>query len=133
MISIGGLSKRTGVHIETIRYYERQGVLPKARRGENGRRVYGEDDVARLLFARSARDLGFDLPAVTSLLRLQEDPDRTCAEASALAAGQLEAIERKIERMLAVRNALRRMCGCANASVDTCATIKGIVGVARRA
>ena len=64
MISIGTLSKQSGVHIETIRYYERVGVLPKALRAANGRRAYGRQDVERLAFIRHARDLGFELAAV---------------------------------------------------------------------
>ena len=68
MMPIGTLSKQSGVHIETIRYYERAGVLPKARRAANGRRVFDQQDVRRLAFIRHARELGFELASVRALL-----------------------------------------------------------------
>lgn len=70
-MQIGELSARSGVNIETIRYYERIGVLPQPARQSNGRRSYGEIDAQRLGFIRHARDLGFDLSAVRTLLALQ--------------------------------------------------------------
>src|SRR6516165_3237161 len=70
-IAIGELSRRTGCNIETIRYYERVGLLPKARREIGGRfRRYDGDDIARLRFIRRARQLGFTLDEVRGLLRL---------------------------------------------------------------
>jgi DNA-binding transcriptional MerR regulator len=78
MMSIGALSKQSGVHIETIRYYERTGVLPRAARASNGRRTYGEEDAGRLTFIRHARELGFELTSVRALLALQKQPDVSC-------------------------------------------------------
>jgi MerR family mercuric resistance operon transcriptional regulator len=70
-IAIGELSRRTGCNIETIRYYERIGLLPKPRREKGGRfRRYDSDDIARLTFIRRARQLGFTLDDVRGLLRL---------------------------------------------------------------
>ncbi len=127
MISIGTLSERTGVHIETIRYYERSDVLPKAQRAGNGRRVYQVDDVRRLLFIRHARDLGFDLNAVRELLQLQEQPEQSCQTASRLASTQLDAVENKIERLTLLRAELKRMvASCENGRVAECRVIDAL-------
>lgn len=129
MIPIGELSRRTGVHIETIRYYEREGVLPKAERAANGRRVYGSEDVQRLAFLRHARDLGFDLAAVQSLLALQERPEASCEGALRLAAEQLAAVESRISRLTALREELARMVRtCAAGTVSECRVIEALEG-----
>lgn len=70
LIPIGSLASRTGCNIETIRFYEKIGVLPKPRRTESGRRVYGQDLVQRLTFIRRTRELGFTLDEVRALLRV---------------------------------------------------------------
>jgi len=125
MIPIGTLSERAGVNIETIRYYERAGVLPKAERGENGRRIYGDDDVRRLAFIRHARELGFELKAVRELLKLQEQPERSCRTVSRLAATQLAAVESKIQRLMRLREELNRMVkSCKNGRVAECRVIE---------
>lgn len=78
MITIGALSKRTGVNIETIRYYERIKLIPPPPRTDSGRRLYGAEDVRRLTFIRNARDLGFDISAIKTMLALQEEPEASC-------------------------------------------------------
>lgn len=127
MMSIGTLSKRTTVHIETIRYYERVGVLPKPDRAANGRRTYGDADAGRLAFIRHARELGFDLKAVRTLLALQETPNLSCKKADALATAQLAAVESRLERLTALRNELRRMVRtCKNERVADCRVIQAV-------
>lgn len=127
MIPIGTLSERAGVNIETIRYYERAGVLPKAERGENGRRIYRDNDVSRLAFIRHARDLGFDLKAVRELLELQEQPEQSCETASRLAATQLAAVKSKIQRLTRLRDELDRMVkSCKNGPVAECRVIDAL-------
>ena len=73
MYSIGDLSRRTGVNIETVRYYERIGLIPAPARSEGGHRLYGGGHLLRLNFVRRARDLGFTLNEVRALLDLAED------------------------------------------------------------
>ena len=127
MISIGTLSRQSGVHIETIRYYERVGVLPEALRGANGRRTYGRPDVERLAFIRHARDLGFELAAVRALLALQETPELSCKSASDLASAQLSAVEDRILRLTALREELKRMIRtCKNGRVVDCRVIDAL-------
>lgn len=127
MISIGELSRRCGVHIETIRYYERTGVLPKARRAANGRRVYGNEDAARLSYIRHGRELGFDLQSVRQLLALQQTPDMSCAAASKLASARLVDVESRLQRLTALRDELKRMVrACRNGRVVDCRVIEAL-------
>ena len=96
-IAIGELSRRTGCNIETIRYYERIGLLPKARRESGGRfRRYDAEDIARLRFIRRARQLGFTLDDVRGLLRLAaSDGQDARVEARTLAAAHVADIRRR--------------------------------------
>ena len=105
-IAIGELSRRTGCNIETIRYYERIGLMPAPpRRGRY--RSYGGGDVVRLGFVRRARELGFTLDEVRALLGLAAGGDSTCAEVRDLAAVHLKDVRARIadlkrmERVLA--------------------------------
>jgi DNA-binding transcriptional MerR regulator len=127
MMSIGTLSKRSGVHIETIRYYERAAVLPKAERAVNGRRMYGEDDAARLTFIRHARDLGFELNSVRVLLQLQSQPEMSCSAASELASAQLAIVESRVRRLIVLRDELKRIVrACKNGRVADCRVIDAL-------
>lgn len=128
MIPIGELSRRTGVHIETIRYYERSGVLPQPRRTDSGRRLYGEADVRRLGFIRHARQLGFDFEAIRTLLALQEQPDASCGAVDVLARQQLTVVEERITQLAALRSELTRMISsCAGGNVGACRIIEALI------
>jgi DNA-binding transcriptional MerR regulator len=126
-MQIGDLSRQAGVNVETIRYYERIGVLPKPARQSNGRRSYALADAQRLGFIRHARDLGFDLAAVRVLLALQEQPEASCEDASRIAQGQLEAVEDRIARLLNLRDELTRMVSeCRQGRVSECRVIEAL-------
>ena len=126
-MQIGDLSRETGVNIETIRYYERSGVLPPPARQENGRRVYDAADVRRLGFIRHARDLGFDLQSVQILLALQEQPEASCADASRIAQAQLDEVERRIARLQSLQLELSRMVAeCQKGVVAECRVIEAL-------
>ena len=126
-MQIGDLSRETGVNIETIRYYERSGVLPPPARQENGRRVYDAADVRRLGFIRHARDLGFDLQSVQILLALQEQPQASCADASRIAQAQLDEVERRIARLQNLQLELSRMVTeCRKGVVAECRVIEAL-------
>jgi len=111
-IPIGELSRRTRCNIETIRYYERIGVLPKpSRRGRY--RAYDGMDVRRLAFVRRARELGFPIDAVRTLLALASGGSASCAEARDLAETQLREVRAKIVD-------LNRMADVLAAAVAAC-------------
>jgi MerR family mercuric resistance operon transcriptional regulator len=104
-IAIGELSRRTGCNIETIRYYERIGLLPiPARRGRY--RHYGGEDVGRLSFVRRARELGFTLEEVRALLRLAAGREEVCAEARSLAMAHIVEIRARIDDLRAMERVL---------------------------
>ncbi|MGG5889459.1 MerR family transcriptional regulator [Falsiroseomonas sp. HC035] len=111
-MTIGGLSRATGCKIETIRYYERIGVLPRAER--RGRyRVFKAAHVERLAFVRRARALSFTLDEVRALVALASAPGGNCAESRALAAGHLTAVHARIadlQAMAAVLTEAVRLC-----------------------
>jgi len=128
-MQIGDLSQRSGVNIETIRYYERIGILPTPARQPNGRRSYGKADAQRLSFIRNARDLGFDLASVRVLLALQQQPEASCENASRIAQGQLDAVEKRIARLMHLRTELRRMIDeCRVTQVADCRVIETLAG-----
>ena len=106
-IQIGELSRRSGCNIETIRYYERIGLLPRPPRSASRYRLYGRDDVNRLTFVRRARELGFSLDEVRALLALSADQGReTCVEVRELAVGHLADVRAKIADLRAMERAL---------------------------
>jgi MerR family mercuric resistance operon transcriptional regulator len=106
-LSIGELSRRTGVNIETIRYYERIKMLPAPPRTASGRRVYGPAETRCLAFIRRSRELGFTLDEIRTLLALSaEGGQGTCAEVRELAAGHLAHVRAKIADLRAMASVL---------------------------
>jgi len=105
-LAIGEVARLTGVPAKTIRYYEDTKLIPKAQRAPNGYRVYGEQTVHMLRFVKRARDLGFSLDHVRSLLALWSDQGRASADVRQLAKQHLEEIERKIEELDSLRRTL---------------------------
>lgn len=109
MFTIGTLSKRTGVKVPTIRYYEGCGVLEEPGRSAGGQRRYDQAALERLTFVRHARDLGFSLEAIKALIALQEHPDQSCAEASEIASEQLAEVREKLARLQRLEQELGRI------------------------
>lgn len=106
-IAIGALSKHTGTNIETIRYYERVGLLPAPGRTAGGYRLYGPDHLKRLTFIRRARALGFSLAEVRRLLTLSDQRRRPCAEVRLVAAAHLEDVKGKITDLRQMERVLK--------------------------
>ncbi|GEP08868.1 MerR family transcriptional regulator [Methylobacterium gnaphalii] len=124
-LSIGDLSRSTGVLATTIRYYETADLMPPPPRTEGGRRRYGQADVERLAFIRHARELGFEVDAIRELLALAAEPERSCAEVDVIARHHLAEVERRIERLTALRGELSRMIGaCGHGRVGECRVIE---------
>ena len=96
MHAIGVAANRSGVGIETIRYYEREGVVPTAARASNGRRLYDDGSIARLRFVRRCRDLGFSLKEVKALLSLSLSTTTNCGDASTIGKRHLDEVRAKI-------------------------------------
>lgn len=109
MWSIGDLSRRTGVKVPTIRYYEQMGLLPPAERSEGNQRRYATQDGERLSFIKHARELGFPVEAIRDLMALNEAPQRHCADAHAIATSQWSVVRDKIGRLRVLEKELRRI------------------------
>jgi Cu(I)-responsive transcriptional regulator len=127
-LTIGDLARRTGVKVETIRYYERIGMLPAPGRTPGNYRAYDSAHLARLSFIRRARDLGFHLEQVRALLALSEDAQRPCAEVDQIASAHLREIDAKIADLKALRRELQEVVGhCRNgAAISECRIIDAL-------
>ncbi len=106
MFTIGKASMQSGVNIETIRYYEREGIVAKPGRSGGGRRMYSSDEIAKLRFVRRCRDLGFPIPIIQTFLSLTAQNDRSCGEVKSLAENHLSEINAKIENLKHLKEAL---------------------------
>lgn len=105
-MSIGDLARTTGTKAETIRYYERIGLLPRPARTESNYRSYRAADVARLSFIRRARALGLSIDQVRALLDLSDNRERSCAAVDELAQQHLATIESKLADLTALHREL---------------------------
>ena len=114
MVSIGELSRATGVKVPTIRYYEEIGILDSPDRTDGNQRRYDQDAIDRLAFIRHARDLGLPISAVRSLIELTKNPDRPCAEADGIAKTHLDDIELRIARLVRLKQELGRILSSCN-------------------
>lgn len=106
MYSIGEVSRRSGVHIETIRYYEREGIVPAPARTRAGRRVYDSEGLSRLRFVKKCRDLGFQMSDAQALLHLATAGKLNCGEAKPIAERHVETVEARIAELERLRAAL---------------------------
>ncbi|MCK9258378.1 MAG: MerR family transcriptional regulator [Azoarcus sp.] len=109
-LTIGALAKAAGVGVETIRYYQRRGLLAEPTQMRGAYRVYGEHELTRLRAVRRAQQLGFSLEEIDGLLALNEDTDRE--RARALAQSKIELLDDRIRQMQEMRNALTELVGC---------------------
>ncbi|HSD53884.1 MAG TPA: MerR family transcriptional regulator [Burkholderiales bacterium] len=122
--TIGELARATGVHLETIRYYQRVGLLPVPPRADGAARRYGPEAVERLLLIRSARRLTFSLAEIAGLVAVAED-QKGCADARAIAAGRLAAVEREVgELQVIVRELGRLVRECDSAGGSSCPILR---------
>ena len=123
--TIGELGKATGTKVETIRYYERIGLLSKPERTSGNYRSYGKAELGRLSFIRRARDLGFPLDQVRALLSLSDDRTHDCATVDALARDHLIEVSRKIADLTALQRELTALLdSCKGGTVEECRIIE---------
>lgn len=126
-MKIGELSRATGTNIETIRYYERIGLLPEPARTASNYRSYAASHRARLAFIRHSRELGFTIEEIRSLLDLSDHPERDCSEADRIASAHLDQVETKIAQLVALRGELARIVGrCRGGLAGDCRVIEAL-------
>lgn len=127
-MKIGELANRVGVNIQTVRYYERRGLLPEPERTESGYREYDEHDIHRMEFILRAKDLGFTLTEIRELMELRVDPGRTAEDVRARALEKIADTEAKIRDLEEIRGGLQRLVGLceAHGPVEECALMHTI-------
>lgn len=128
---IGELAKKAGVSIDTIRYYERGGLIEPVAVRESGYREFDKSAVETLGFIMRAKDLGFSLREIRNLLRLKNNPDTTCGEVKALAESKLADVTAKIKALHTLKKDLTGLlstCADTAASVDSCPIVNALDG-----
>lgn len=126
-LKIGDLARATGTVAETIRFYEKVGLLPEPGRTSGNYRAYDASHLRRLSFIRRARDLGFSLDQVRELLSLADDRGRPCDAVDGLARQHLAEVDRKIEDLAALRRELGNLVNqCGHGSISDCRIIEAL-------
>ncbi len=126
-LAIGALSKRTSCNIETIRYYEKAGLLPVPARSPGGYRLYANAHLKRLTFIRRARALGFTIEEIRKLLKLADERKRPCAEVRVIAGAHLREVQAKIGDLRAMEHVLREtVAKCADGRRPDCPLIEAL-------
>jgi DNA-binding transcriptional MerR regulator len=126
MLSIGDLSRQTGVKIPTIRYYEQMGLIAAPERTAGNQRRYSNSELSRLSFIKHARDLGLKIEDISELLTLSAQPDMPCAEANAIAAAHLDSIRQRIGQLQRLEAELARMATCTAENIEHCYVIESL-------
>lgn len=127
-IRIGELAERGGVNLQTIRYYEREELLPAPPRLASGYRIFPDSAVRRIRFIKRAQELGFSLAEIRELLTIQIDPRKNCSDVQRLAVAKVVNIEEKIRTLNAMKrvlNALTRNCN-GRGPVSECPILESI-------
>ena len=127
-LKIGILARNADCPVETIRYYEREGLLPVPGRTDGNYRLYSADDVERLAFIRNCRSLDMTLEEIRQLLRLKDTPRESCEDANALVDAHVGHVEERItelQRLKSQLKGLRRRCAAAGNSKD-CGILDGL-------
>ncbi len=128
MLSIGQLSRKTGVKVPTIRYYEEVGLLREPERTNGNQRRYYKEDLERLSFIKHARDLGFSIDAINQLVELSAHPDENCKNADKIADEQLLAVRERIAKLTKLEAELKRISkGCKHKSIKECYVIGALI------
>ncbi|MDK4673754.1 MerR family DNA-binding protein [Kingella kingae] len=120
------LSRRTGLSLETLRYYEKVGLLPEPKRAENGYRLFREDDIILLNFIKKCRSLGFSIDETKQLNDLRQNPQTNCQQADDLVVQHLAIVQEKIQQLTEIQTMLQTMSQCENLDVAHCKVMENL-------
>jgi MerR family copper efflux transcriptional regulator len=123
---IGVVTARLGLSADTLRYYERIGLLPPVGRAGGGTRLYNDRDLSRLRFIQRAQKMDFSLAEIADLLKMREDPRRARKAVRELTAAKLEEVRARLKEMTTLRNELRLLLNLCRASSEGCPIIENI-------
>ncbi len=119
--TVGKLAKKANINIETLRYYENIGLMPKPKKLESGYRVYAESDLRKLLFIKNSKMLGFTLKEIKELLFLKVDDDKNCNDVRTIAENKIKEIDIKLKEMRKIKMALSKLAEkCKRKTDDEC-------------
>ena len=118
-LTIGNFAKSTGVGVETVRFYEREKLIPKPPRTKSGYRQYPEDAVERVRFIRLAKELGFTLAEIRQLLALRVKPRGNCEAVKRRAQAKIVEMEEKINQLQRIRSVLGKLARACDERIDT--------------
>ena len=127
MFAIGQASLQSGVNIETIRYYEREGIVSRPGRSAAGRRLYTSDEIAKLRFVKRCRDMGFPIAIIQAFQSLAKQEGRSCGEVKTLAVDHIADINAKIENLIRLRDALNSLSQNCDAGKVTCPMLNALM------
>tara|TARA_R110000868_G_scaffold93618_2_gene258930 strand:- start:7867 stop:8286 length:420 start_codon:yes stop_codon:yes gene_type:complete len=126
--TIGQVAERSGVGIETVRFYEREGLIPKPNRSSSGYRLFDDETIARLQFIRRAKELGFTLNEIKELLSLRLNATTSCADIKSRAEAKITNIDEKIRTLRRMKTALKKLTSQCNSqgSVNECSILDAL-------
>lgn len=129
-LTIGRLAKQVGIGIETVRFYERQGLIQPPPRTDSNYRIYPEQEVDRLKFIKRAKDLGFTLKEIKELLELQHDPHATKADIKKRTVEKIENIKIKVRDLTRIQHALEHLAGTCDGKgpLSECPILEALTG-----
>ena len=116
---IGQLATQTGVNVQTVRYYERRGIVIPPARSRSGYRIYGDDDVRRIRFIKQAQELGFSLDEIADLLTLRVEKRRSCAAVERRARLRIADVQRKIQDLRRIQRVLEHLASACSSEEPT--------------
>jgi Hg(II)-responsive transcriptional regulator len=127
-MTVGRLAKEAGVNLETVRFYERERIMPKPERTAGGHRVYTAEDLERLRFVQRAKSVGFTLREVRTLVSLRDaNPDESCEDVMDMAHRKLAEVETKLKELKEMRNALAGFIkACPHQDLAHCQVMQGL-------
>lgn len=126
-MTIGKLASKASVNIETIRYYEKEGILPSPPRTESGYRLYTAEHYKRLMFVRRSRELGFSLNEIRTMLQMVDGENLTCAEVKNVTMNHLDDIREKITDLQKLKKTLQKIASqCGGGETPNCPIIDAL-------
>ena len=123
---IGAIARKLGLTADTLRYYEKIGLLLKVSRNPSGIRLYNDKDVSRLKFIQRAQQMNFTLAEIASLLKMREAPQHARKQVRELTAKKLVEVEARVKELRTLRNELQLLINLCTGSKDSCPIIKEI-------
>jgi MerR family transcriptional regulator, copper efflux regulator len=129
LLTIGQIAKRSGVGVETVRFYEHEGLIEDPPRRTSGYRQYSPDVIARIKFIKRAKELGFSLKEIRELLALRSDPKTTCSDIKQRAQAKLKDIEERLRDLKKMRDAISQLAAACDGSspINECPILDALV------